>query len=46
MSEAASGLFCLACFTRLAEAKGILVIWQPEVYPGTARRIIERIRES
>jgi hypothetical protein len=33
--EAGGGLFCPACFDRLAEAKGILTIWQPEVYPGT-----------
>ncbi len=36
--QAAPGLFCLACFDRMAEAKGVSIIWQPEVYPGTARR--------
>lgn len=34
--ESASGLFCLACFDRRAAAKGIMIIWQPEVYPGTS----------
>jgi len=33
--EAGGGPFCPACFTDRAEALGIMVIWQPEVYPGT-----------
>jgi hypothetical protein len=34
-SEAATGQFCPACFTRMAKAKGLTIIWQPELYPGT-----------
>lgn len=28
--ESASGLFCIGCFDRMAEAKGITLKWRPE----------------
>ena len=35
--ESGGGQFCLACFDRRAERQGIVIIWQPEIYPGTSR---------
>jgi hypothetical protein len=32
--ECASGLFCPACFDRMAEARGISLRWRPEIWAG------------